>query len=100
MDVAGNLYIADHRNNRVRQVTPGGTITTFAGNVLAGYFGDGVLPTNTALNRPFGVAVDPLSGDVYIADTNNHLIRKANRGGGVISTVVGITPNPSATRVS
>ncbi|MDR3698279.1 MAG: hypothetical protein P4L56_01510 [Candidatus Sulfopaludibacter sp.] len=93
IDSKGNLYIADSANHRVRYVT-GGTITTAAGIGIAGFFGD----TGTAgadgkagdaeLNTPSGVVLDS-SGNLYIADTVNNVIRMVTPGG-VISTVVGV----------
>jgi len=65
VDGTDSLYIADTFNNRVRKVSPGGIITTFAGNGAAGYAGDGGPATAAQLDRPMGVAVDG-SGAVYI----------------------------------
>jgi sugar lactone lactonase YvrE len=72
VDDAGNLFIADTRNNRIRKVTSSGMISTLAG---------------AGLNDPHGVAVDS-SGNVFVADTNNQRIRKIDSAG-VISTVAG-----------
>jgi len=85
VDSAGNLYIADSGNNRIRVVT-GGVIKTFAGNGTPGYSGDNV-PANTAsLNDPNSIAVDS-ADNLYIADTANYRIRKVS--GGIISTFAG-----------
>jgi hypothetical protein len=81
----GNIYIADSNNHRIRVVS-GGTISTFAGNGTAGYSGDGGAATGASLYSPRGVAVDA-TGIVYIADTNNHVVRKVS--GGNISTIAG-----------
>ena len=67
VDSAGNVYIADTENHRVRKVTPGGIITTFAGTGTAGFLGDGGAATAARLYYPTGVAVDA-AGNVYIAD--------------------------------
>ena len=67
VDGAGNLYIADYGNQRIRKVTPGGTITTVAGNGNGGYSGDGGPATSAELAHPYGVAVDG-AGNLYIAD--------------------------------
>ncbi len=94
LDGAGNLYIADTDNNVIRKVTPTtGLITTIAGNGTAGYQGDGLLATDvtTELDAPQGIALD-VSGNLYIADTNNNVIRKVTIATGVISTVVGSLP--------
>ena len=74
VDRAGNLFIADIYNNRVRKVSPDGIITTVAGNGAAGFSGDGGFAENAQLNQPEGVAVDR-EGNVYIADTENHAVR-------------------------
>ncbi len=87
VDAAGNLFIADTSNNRVRKVTPGGIISTVAGNGTAGYQGDGGPAVLAALDQPVGLAVDR-SGNLFIADTNNNCIRKLTAGG-VISTLAG-----------
>jgi sugar lactone lactonase YvrE len=68
-------------------VTPAGTISTFAGNGLPGFAGDGGAATSAELNQPAGLAVDS-SGNVYIADSNNSVVRMVNPQG-VISTVAG-----------
>lgn len=86
-DGNGNMYIADRGNHRVRMVSGSGTITTVAGNGVAGFGGDGDTATNASLNQPSGVAVDD-SGNVYIADKLNNRIRKVDAMG-MISTIVG-----------
>jgi len=85
VDTAGNLYIADTMNNRVRKVS-GGIITTVAGNGTAKFSGDGGPATAASLNLPNGIAVDS-GGNLYIADTNNQRVRKVS--GGTITTVAG-----------
>jgi hypothetical protein len=87
VDAAGNVYIADIANNRIRIVNTAGIINTFAGNGTAGYSGDGAAATAAKLNGPQGVAVDAL-GNLYIADQYNNVIRKVNTSG-IISTVAG-----------
>ena len=83
----GNVYISDQGNSRIRMVTPAGTITTVAGNGTAGYLGDGGPATSAELNNPGGVAVDS-AGNLYIADTLNHVVRKVTSSG-TITTVAG-----------
>lgn len=84
LDAAGNLYIADTWNFRIRKVSPSGIITTIAGSGHNGYGGDGGLATAAMLSYPEGVAVDK-AGKVYVADTQNNVIRlltpPANPGG-------------------
>lgn len=90
VDAAGNLYIADQFNNVVRKVDANGIITTFAGsygNGGIGYSGDGGQASNAAFVLPAGIAVDT-AGDVYIADSNNYVIREVLTNG-VIWTIAG-----------
>ena len=86
VDNVGNLYIADTLNHTIRKVSTNGTISTYAGNSVPGNGGDGGAPTAAQLDAPEGVAVDP-AGNLYIADTQNHKVRKIS--GGVISTFAG-----------
>uniref|UniRef100_Q01U05 NHL repeat containing protein n=1 Tax=Solibacter usitatus (strain Ellin6076) TaxID=234267 RepID=Q01U05_SOLUE len=86
VDAAGNLYVSDTLNNLVRRVDTKGVITTFAGNGTAGFGGDGGAAASAQLNNPQGLAVDS-AGNLYIADTQNHRVRKVS--GGVMSTVAG-----------
>ncbi|MEV5320112.1 RICIN domain-containing protein [Streptomyces sp. NPDC052687] len=89
VDSAGDLYIADAGNNRIRKITMAdGKIHTFAGTGAATYGGDGLSPTAAHLNHPFDVAVDD-ADNVYIADYNNHRVRKVVKADGKISTVAG-----------
>lgn len=85
LDASGNLYIADCFGNRVRKVTPAGTISTVAGDGVAGYSGDGGPAPKASLNVPFFVAVNPTNGAIYIADLNNAVVREVIDGS--ISTV-------------
>jgi len=88
-DSSGNLYIADSNNNRVRKVTTGGTISTVAGTGVAGFSGDGGAATAAKLDIPASVAFDA-SGNMYIAEQNNDIVRKVTSGG-TISTFAGTT---------
>ena len=86
MDTAGNLYIADTGNQRIRKVS-GGVITTVAGGGPAsGGLGDNGPATSALLNFPFGVGVDG-AGNLFIEDTLDNRVRKVSNG--VITTVVG-----------
>jgi sugar lactone lactonase YvrE len=88
LDSAGDLYIADGMNNRIREVNAvTSIITTVAGNGIAGYAGDGTAATSAELNNPTSVAVDAV-GYLYIADSGNNRVRKVNTGG-MISTLAG-----------
>ena len=86
-DNAGNTYIADASDNRVRKVAPNGVITTVAGTGEPGFSGDGGAAASAQLRNPYGVAVDA-SGNLYIADSGNWRIRKIG-GAGTITTVAG-----------
>ncbi len=74
-DTAGNLYIADAANHRVRKITPAGVISTAAGTGEAGFSGDGGAAASAQLNSPQGLTADA-DGNVYIADSGNNRIRK------------------------
>jgi len=87
VDSAGNVYIADQWNSRIRRVDTGGVITTIAGDGYGYYAGDDVPATETSLGYPFGVAVDSV-GNTYIADLVNNRIRKVDTAG-IITTVAG-----------
>jgi hypothetical protein len=88
-DSSGNLYIADTLNNRVRFINASThIISTFAGSGIAGYSGDNGPATSATLDGPTGVAIDS-AGDVFIADTNNLVIREVLAGTGNIITYAG-----------
>ena len=84
VDAAGNLYIADRGNERVRKVS-NGVITTAAGNPTQGYVGDGGPPAGAQLYYPYGVAVDS-SGDLYIAEECGRIRKVSN---GIVATLAG-----------
>ena len=87
-DSAGNLYIADTTNHRIRKVAVGsGTISTVAGTGTAGYSGDNGPASGAELHSPAGIALDA-SGNLYIADQGNGVIRKVTPTG-TITTVAG-----------
>jgi len=90
VDGAGNVYIADTYNQRIRVVSAAtGIITTIAGTGVGGYSGDGGPATNAELYNPGGLAVDS-AGNVYIAEEANNVVRKITAGTGIISTIAGI----------
>ncbi|MGI8785709.1 MAG: IPT/TIG domain-containing protein [Acidobacteriota bacterium] len=87
VDAAGNLYIADTSNHRVRRVDPSGVITTVAGMGLLGFTADNVAAGASSLTFPFSVALDA-AGNLLIADTGNNRIRKVDSAG-IITTIAG-----------
>jgi hypothetical protein len=90
-DAGGNFYIADANNNRVRKVDAStGIISTYAGGGNCGstYCGDGGPATNAELDWPESVAVDG-SGNIYIGDAENNVVRRIDGATGIISTVAG-----------
>ena len=89
LDTAGNLFILDADNNAVREVVAAtGEITTVAGDGTAGYSGDGGLATAAELSTPFGLALDA-SGNLFIGDSGNNVVREVVKATGVIRTVAG-----------
>lgn len=78
LDNGGNYYIADTANNRIRKVS-NGTITTVAGHGEANYSGDNGPAVDATLNAPEGVALDA-SGNIFIADSANRMVREVNSG--------------------
>src|SRR5260370_8364059 len=88
VDSAGNLFIADSTNNRIRKVDAGGTITTLAGNGTFGFSGDGGPATAANLAGPNGAVLDA-PGNLFIADTSNQRIRNVYLPTQIISTVPG-----------
>jgi uncharacterized protein (TIGR03437 family) len=86
-DAAGNLYVADTGNHRIRKVTAAGIVSTVAGTGAQGGAGDEGPATSAALSAPRGVAVDG-SGNVYIADTGNNRIRMVTPDG-IIHNIAG-----------
>ncbi len=86
-DGNGNLYIADRNNHRVWRVSPDGVLTTFAGTGASGFDGDGGAATRARLFDPTGIAISS-TGDVYVADRQNHRIRRISPEG-TIMTVAG-----------
>lgn len=95
-DAQGNYYYAAYYQQRVFKVDTTGKLTVLAGNGFAGYSGDGGPAANATLYYPQGIAVDSANpANVYIADTNNCVIRQVNQSTGVIHTIAGGTDNTS-----
>jgi sugar lactone lactonase YvrE len=87
-DTQGNLYFVETGNHIVRKVTPGGTITTVAGNGVQGFAGDNGPATAAELDSPAGLAVDA-AGDLFIADSHNQRVREVAAATGILSTIAG-----------
>jgi len=88
IDAAGNLYIADRVNSRIRKIDTGGNVTTIAGTGVGGFNFDGIPATTAQINNPHGVAVNAAGTLVYVADTFNQRVREVVVGGN-ISTIAG-----------
>ena len=99
-DSSGNVYVADAGNNLIRKITPAGVVTTFAGGGGSGVDGsgadDGTGPA-ASFNTPYSIAVDS-SGNLYVADMMNNLIRKITPNG-IVTTLAGSFPSPGAVAV-
>ncbi|SEL86829.1 Sugar lactone lactonase YvrE [Aquimarina amphilecti] len=86
IDAQNNLYIADTQNHRIRKITPDGTVSTLAGSIQG--FQDGSV-TSATFNNPRGITIDS-QNNLYIADSDNHKIRKITPNG-IVSTIAGTT---------
>jgi sugar lactone lactonase YvrE len=89
IDASGSLYLADTGNHRIRRIDAAtGLITTIAGTGTQGYSGDGAPALSAAIDSPTGIAIDA-PGNLYLADTHNHRIRKITSTTGLITTIAG-----------
>ncbi len=89
VDSAGNVYVADTANHNIRKIDPAGNAATLAGTTNSGPAVAGPVAANTAqFNSPAGVAVDS-AGNVYVADTGNHVIRKIDQVAATVTTIAG-----------
>ncbi len=99
-DRAGNVYIDDYNNSRIRKVTPAGVITTVVGTGVAGFSGDGGAATDCQLDFPTGIAFDA-SENMYISDLINERVRKVNLAALGVNqataneTKISVFPNPN-----
>ena len=87
LDAAGNIFVSDKLNNRIRKINSSGIISTYGGSGIQGFYGDGIIATSANLYNPEGMATDGV-GNVYFADYYNNRIRMINTSG-IITTVVG-----------
>lgn len=87
VDSAGDVFVVDQLNHRIREITPDDTITTVVGTGLPGYSGDGGPATGAQLKLPAGIALDS-GGNMYIADEGNARVRRVTVGG-LITTIAG-----------
>jgi uncharacterized protein (TIGR03437 family) len=76
LDASGSLYIADKSNFRIRKLLPSGNLVTVAGSGSPGYSGNGVAATGAAMYFPLGIFVDNSTGNAYIADSQNQVVRE------------------------
>ena len=89
LDNVGNFLVSDAHHNRIRKIDKdSGVITTVAGDGVPRYSGDNILATESSLSVPHGARCDS-EGNIYIADTNNHRVRKVSSSTGIITTVAG-----------
>jgi sugar lactone lactonase YvrE len=89
-DTSGNLYVADGGNNTIRKITTQGDVSTFAGSAGVAGSSDGI-GSAARFNNPVGIAFDA-AGNLYVADSGNHIIRKITPAG-LVSTIAGLAGN-------
>ncbi|MCH1463187.1 MAG: hypothetical protein L7U46_04820, partial [Candidatus Nanopelagicales bacterium] len=94
VDGGGNVYVADYNNHTIRKITPAGVVTTLAGTAGSSGSADGT-GADARFYYPWGVAVDG-DGNVYVADENNHAIRKITPAG-VVTTLAGTAESSGST---
>jgi sugar lactone lactonase YvrE len=87
IDASGNIYFSEQSNHKIKKINTSGIVTTYVGTGAMGFAGDGGLATAAKLNNPTGICIDAM-GNLYIADSNNHRIRKVSTNG-IITTVAG-----------
>jgi len=97
-DSAGNMYIADYNNQRIRKVNAAGIISTIAGNGTAGFSGDGGPATSAMLNYPQGISLDS-AGNVYFVDLLSQRVRKIDASGNIRTIASGNLISPQYTAV-
>lgn len=89
-DMAGNMYVLDNKYSRILKVNVAtNVVSVYAGNGTTGYSGDGLLATNAQMNQPSGMCIDPATGDLFIADSDNNVIREVTAADGLMHTFAG-----------
>lgn len=88
-DKAGNLYLADSANHRIRKIDASGNITTFAGTGTASTSGDGGSAASATFNEPTDIAYDASNDSLYIAERSGHVVRQVAVSGNSVKTVAG-----------
>jgi IPT/TIG domain len=86
-DTQGNLFVSDEGNNAIRKIDPQGNVTTFAGTGLVGF--RDAQGTSAAFDQPIGLAIDPISNLLYVADSRNNAIRTIDLTTASVSTIAG-----------
>jgi sugar lactone lactonase YvrE len=90
VDPAGNIYLSDTNNNRIRRVDAlSSLITTIAGTGVSGYSGDGGPATAASINQPGGLIMDG-AGNIFFADSGNDIVRRIDAVSGIITTIAGV----------
>jgi len=88
VDNSLNVYVADNYNQRIRKITPGGTISTLLGNGTTGYTGDGGPASAATMNKPNGIVLDT-AGNMFITEWYNSVVRRVDASTNIITTVAG-----------
>ena len=91
LDAAGNIFVSDKLNHRIRKINSSGIISTYGGSGNQGYYGNGIPAVNANLNTPLGISTDGM-GNVYIADYLNNIIRMINTSGIITDAVASGVP--------
>lgn len=95
-DTAGNMFVLDNKYSRVLKVNAAGQMSVYAGNGTTGFSGDGLIATSGQMNGPSGMCIQPVTNNLFIADSDNNVIREVTASDGFMHTFAGIqTTNPS-----
>jgi Abnormal spindle-like microcephaly-assoc'd, ASPM-SPD-2-Hydin len=95
-DTAGNMFVLDNKYSRILKVNAAGQISVYAGNGTAGFSGDGLIATSGQMNGPSGMCIQPITNNLFIADSDNNVIREVTAADGIMHTFAGVpSTNPS-----